>query len=166
MEHTKRFAVEAYFIKLPNSTLVPASDNDREMLSRIRIGDPVKLTFTRSRNYKFLKKYFSLLNLAFDFWEPPEHGEGSAWKEKIPVEKNFETFRHDIAILAGYYNATYRINGDIRFEAKSIAFANMSEDDFEKLYSASINVILKNIMHNYTEAELRQSVEGMILSYA
>ena len=158
--------MEAHFIKLPNRCLIPATEQDEELLSKIKAGDPVKLTYTRPRNYHFHKKYFALLNLAYDYWEPPEHGKGSAWQEKVEIEKNFDRFRKDIAILAGFYEASYRLNGDVRIEARSISFANMSEDEFEKLYSATIDVILKNVMHSYTEPQLRKTVEDLILGFA
>jgi hypothetical protein len=157
---------EAYFLKLPNRCLIPATEQDEELLSRIKTGEPVKLKFSRPRNYQFHKKFFALMNLAFDYWEPPEHGKGSAIAEKMPIEKNFDRFRKDIIILAGFYTASYRLNGDVRYEAKSIAFGNMSEDEFEKLFSAVIDVILKNVMHNYTDASLRETVENMILDFA
>jgi len=158
--------MEAFFTKLPNGTLMPASESDRELLDKIKTGDTVKLKLTRPRNIRFHRKYFALLNLAFDYWEVPEHGEGSALKERMPIEKNFDTFRANIAVKAGYYIATYTLAGDVRMEAKSISFGSMSEDDFEKLYSASIDVILKHVMHNYTEGELRKTVEDMVLDFA
>jgi hypothetical protein len=156
--------MEAYFTKLPNSTLMPSSDQDRELLDKIKTGDTVKLKLTRPRNIQFHRKYFALLNLAFDYWNPPEHGDGS--DPRFQVEKNFETFRKNIAVKAGYYIATYTLAGDIRMEAQSIAFGSMSEDEFEKLYSASINVILKYVMHNYTEGDLREAVTNLILEFA
>jgi len=103
--------VEAYFIKTGHA-LAPASEADAELLSKIKAGEQVKLTLTRPRNAQFHRKFFALMQLAFDYFEPPEHGEGSALAEKLTVEKNFERFRKDITILAGYYEASYRLNGD------------------------------------------------------
>ena len=134
---------------------MPAHDSDRELLAKIKTGQVCKLSLTRIRNYDFHKKYFALLNLAFDYWEPPEHGKGSAWSEKILVEKNFNRFRRDIIILAGYYEATFRLNGDILIEAKSISFGSMSEDEFEELYNATITVIVKHVLQNYDEVMLK-----------
>ena len=151
--------MEAFFIKTPNNLLMPATFHDQELLKKIKIGQPVKLKYTQVRNYEFHKKFFALMNLAFDYWEPPEGGMGSAWKDKIDIEKNFDRFRKDIIIRAGYFNATYRLNGDIRFEAKSIAFGNMSEDEFEELYTKTIDVIVKHVLNNYTDEMLRSVLE-------
>lgn len=130
---------------------MPATDQDAELLSKIKIGQPTKLTFTRVRNYQFLKKYFALLNLAFDFWEPDE--------ENLIGEKNFDQFREDIIILSGFYKRSIRLDGSTRVSAKSIAFGNMSEDEFEKLFSKTIDVIIKHVMRDYTGEMLRSIVD-------
>jgi hypothetical protein len=157
--------MEAFFTKLPNASFIPASEDDAELLSKVKVGETVKLTLVRPRNIKFHRKFFALMHLAFDYWETPKHGEGSAWAEKIPIERNFDRFRYDITILAGYYDATYRLNGDVRLEAKSISFGSMSEDDFEKLYSKVIDVIIARVCTQYTEYELRKQVEDLVLDF-
>ena len=157
--------MEAFFTKLPNASFIPASEEDAELLSKVKVGETVRLTLVRPRNIKFHKKFFALINLAFDYWEPPKHGEGSAWSEKMPIERNVERFRKDVTILAGYYDATYRLNGDVRLEAKSISFGSMSEDDFEKLYSKVIDVIINRVCTQYTEYQLRKQVEDMVLDF-
>ncbi len=48
--------------------LMPCHDNDRDKLKSIKLGKPVKVKLTQIRNYEFLRKYFALLNLAFDYW--------------------------------------------------------------------------------------------------
>ena len=141
--------METFFIKA-NGALHPASDVDRELLGKLKTGQPTRVTFTRARNYQFHKKWFSLLNLAFDYWSPPDNFVG---------EKNFERFRKDVTILAGYYEQTIRLDGSTRTEAKAISFAKMSEDEFEDLYSKTIDVIIKYALTQYTGDELRSVVE-------
>jgi hypothetical protein len=81
----------------------------------------------------------------------------------IQIQKNFERFRHDITILAGYYDFTLDINGNTKAIAKSISFASMSQDEFEKLYSKTIDVLLARVFNKtYTEEELRQVVDKII----
>jgi len=157
--------VEAYFTKFPNASFVPASEDDAELLSKVKVGETVKLTLTRPRNIKFHRKFMALMRLAFDYWEPPKHGEGSAWADKMPIERDFDRFRYDVTILAGYYEATYRLNGDVRLEAKSVGFGSMSEDNFEKLYSKVIDVIINRVCTQYSEHELRKQVEDMVLGF-
>jgi len=136
--------------------LMPAHDNDRDKLKAIKVGKPVKVKVTQVRNYEFHKKFFALLNLAYDYWEPPTTKADKLLKViKLAPEKNFERFRSDVIILAGYYTATYRLNGDVRLQAKSISFGSMSEDEFEELYTKTIDVIVKHVLKNYDGDMLR-----------
>ncbi len=136
---------------------MPAQDSDRVLLKGIALGKPVKVKVTQVRNYEFHKKYFALLNLAFDYGEPPEGKADKLMKViKISPEKNFDRFRADVTILAGYYTATYRLNGDVRLEPKSISFSAMSEDEFEELYTKTIDVIVKHVLKNYDGDMLRE----------
>jgi len=151
---------EAFFIKQPNGTLMPAYDSDRELMSKIKIGAPVKLKLTRARNYKFHRKYFALVNFAFDYWEPTKIEDAeSKWLRHVTPEKNLDRFRADLTILAGHHNAFFRVDGSTRIEAKSISFGSMSEDEFEKLYSATIDVILKHICTEFTGKMLDEVVD-------
>ena len=141
-----------------NNALYPAHDSDLEALKKIKAGETVRLNMKRVRNYQFHKKYFALLNYAFDVWDPPDVDVPVYLRDAIP-EKNFDRFRRDIIILAGFYETTVRLNGDVRVEAKSISFANMSEDEFEQLYDKTIDVIVKHCLRNYSGDELRSIVE-------
>lgn len=143
--------MDAFFIKTTARTLMPATDHDAEILQHIKIGQPTRLTFKRIRNYEFHKKFFALLNLAYDYWEPDEGNQVG--------EKNFDQFREDIIILCGFHNQWIRLDGSTRVTAKSISFANMSEDEFEKLYAKTIDVIIKHVLKNYTDEMLRSVVE-------
>ncbi len=130
--------MEAHFIKSGPYSLQCASDADAALLTKIKAGEVVKLKLTRPRNYLFHKKFFALLNFAYDYWEP----KSSFNKWGVEATKDFDRFRKDVIVLAGLYDCTYRLNGDTRFEARSISFGSMSEDEFEKLYSACVDVIL------------------------
>ena len=133
-----------------NHALYPADDEAHEALKKIKAGETVKLSMVRPRNLGFHRKYFALLNLAFDYWEPPENHVG---------EKNFDRFRKDICILAGFYERYVRLDGSTRIEPKSISFAKMSEDEFADLYGKTIDVIVKYALTNYTGDELRSIVD-------
>lgn len=50
--------------------LVGATDADREVISKIKYGATVHGDFKKMRNAKFHGKFFALLALAFDYWEP------------------------------------------------------------------------------------------------
>ena len=107
----------------------------------------------------FLRKYFALLNLAYDFWDPPEREPDKEWKKGVNPGKSFERFRKDVAIMAGFYDPVYRMNGDVVLEAKSISFASMDEDEFADLYSKTIDVLIDKV---YGDAHSRKDLEFVV----
>lgn len=50
--------------------LVPATDADREAVQKWRTGQVIHGKFTRMRNARFHGKFFAMLDLAWEYWEP------------------------------------------------------------------------------------------------
>lgn len=149
--------MNGYFRKQPNGCLCPDDEQTVEYVKKLKVGAPISAEVKQPRNYEFHKKYFALLALGFDYFEP----EANEYKGH-PVEKNFERFRHDIAILAGYYTFVTDIKGEVKAQAKSISFGSMSQEEFESLYSKTIDVLLKYVLRNYSEEELRIAVDQIV----
>jgi len=147
--------MDAIFQKTAFNALVPFDEDASDFLKKMKIGRPVRLKITSVRNHAFHRKYWALINLAYDFWEP---------EDDQPM-KNKDRFRKDITILAGFYEQSVRLNGDIRTEAKSISFANMDDDEFEKLFSKTIDVILKHVCKHLTDEEIRNQVADMVVGF-
>lgn len=142
---------------LSNGLLMPANEETRRFLSKKKLGTGISGEFKQIRNYKFLKKYMALMNIGFDAFEPSI----AEYKGHV-IEKNFDRFRHDITILAGYYTFTTDINGDPKAVAMSISFSNMSEDEFGELYSKTIDVLLRKVLTNYSKDDLDNVVEQIV----
>jgi hypothetical protein len=152
---------ELIMIRLHSGGLIPATDEDAEALRKIKAGTAVRVEVRQIRNYKFLQKWFTLAKYAFDIWSetvPPQEYKGH------PVRPSFDRFRKDLIILSGRFDATYNARGEVRLEAKSISFASMSEDDFERLYSETISVVLGKILGGtrMTEDQLRNHVDNVL----
>lgn len=154
---------ELTVIKRGDGCFYPVDQASQDEARKFKIGQHVTFKATRQRNPQFHRKFFALLNFAFDYWEMPELDDPKF--AGIEPEKNFDRFRKDLIILAGFYDATYRIDGSVRFEAKSISFGSMSEDEFEKLYDGVFSVILKRILPHYQRHEL-ESVVNELLQFA
>ncbi|ECF1703335.1 DUF1367 family protein [Salmonella enterica subsp. enterica] len=58
------------FIKASSDTLVAATPDTKAWLSRIKKGAVLYADFKKARNPAFFRKFFSLLNLGFDYWCP------------------------------------------------------------------------------------------------
>jgi phosphoribosyl 1,2-cyclic phosphodiesterase len=147
---------------LPSGLFQPASQSDLDQTKSLKVNYPYRITLKRVRNYEFHKKVMALFSYAFSIWEPPENKANNLIKlSGITPDKSFDRFRKDLTILAGYYDATYRLNGEVRFEAKSLSFAKMSEDEFEELYKKLIDVIVKHVLNNYSEDDLEEVLENI-----
>lgn len=152
--------MKLYLRKLPGGMLAPEDDEAVEWLQGVKTGDIVKAEVTRPRNYRFLRKYMALLRLAFDSWEMPD-----SLHNGLPVQKNFQRFRKDVAIACGFYELTVNIRGETRAEAKSISFANMTEEDFNDLYQKTITLFISKyrILTGYADAaEVDRVVEELL----
>ena len=142
------------------SVFIPATDYDQQQIEKIKQRDYVSAEVKRPRNAKFHRKYMALLNYAFENWEP-----GEIDSKYGKPKKSFDRFRKDLAILSGFYDIEIRLNGETSVTAKSISFASMKEDEFEELYSNTIDVILKRILTNYTKPDL-ENVVLQIIGYS
>ena len=136
--------------------LIPATPSDEEKIVSIKSGQFLEVDIKQKRNLKFHKKFFAMLNIGFEAFEPELQG----YKGQVAV-KNFNRFRKDVVIMAGFYDATYDIQGNLKLEAHSISFGKMSEDEFNKVYNACCNVLLLKVLHNYTRNDLDSVVEQL-----
>lgn len=150
-------------VKAPDGALRPADEEAEALTKKFAQGEILKADVRRFRNYRFHCKFFALLTFAFDLWCERGTGKGIEYKGQH-VLPNFEQFREDIVILCGFYEMHVRLDGAVRVKAKSIAFANMEQDDFDKLYDKAIDVILHKVIPQVrmTEHELREAVNVTI----
>jgi hypothetical protein len=146
--------------KTPGGALVPVDQDGIERVAKMKVGDGVKCSIAKYNNLQFHRKMFALANLAYDAWEPEEKEH-----KGIPITKNFDQFREDITILAGFYETRVRLNGEVRFIAKSWSFGSMDDFEKERLYNSIINVVLSRILTKYTRDDL-DNVVNQILAFA
>jgi hypothetical protein len=125
-------------------------------------GEVVKVSFKLERNGKFHRKFFALLNVGFEAWDP---GRKHKTYQGVPVAKSFERFRKEVTILAGYYEQTFDLDGNMTLDAQSISFASMSQEEFEELYSAVVNVLLDKVLSNYRDREELDEVVNKVMGF-
>ncbi len=122
-------------------------------------GELITVEMAFPRNYRFHKRLFALLTIGFDAWEP---GGEARMHKGLPIRKDFEQFREDITILAGFVDATYHVDGSVSLKAKSISYAAMDDAEFERVYSAIADVLLQQVLTRYAgRAELDDVVNRM-----
>lgn len=129
---------------------------------RLDAGEMMNFEVVFPRNPRFHRKFFALLNLGFEAWEPPR--KRKTYKG-IPVLKNFDKFRRDVTILAGYYVQTFGLDGRMELDAQSISFASMDDVEFEKLYSAVADVLLARVFSTYAGREELDEIVDRIVGF-
>lgn len=147
-------------IKTPAGALAPANEEASNQLRKLLVGSIVTVEVKQARNYQFHKKLFALFKLAFDAWEPQD----LEYKGN-PVEKNFDRFRKDLTILAGFYKAVTNIRGETRLEADSISFSSMSAARFDDLYNKVLDVAWRHVLQhaNYKDtAAVNEIIERLL----
>lgn len=123
-----------------DGVLVPAFESDKEALKKIKEGTPVEVTLKRDRNYLFHKKFFAMLAAAF--YHMPEDYAIKVGDQVTKVE-SVEQLRWHVTMQTGHYEQMVTLGGKMVYTAKSIAFDKMSQDEFEELYKAALDVLLK-----------------------
>lgn len=137
--------------------LLPATPQDQVKLARIKDGGLVEIDATAKRNPKFHRKFFALLNLGFDAFEPKiTEYKGHA------VQKNFDRFREDVTIAAGHHEITAGLNGKPKLEAKSISFASMDDEEFARLFTSVCNVLLQDVLSTYTRGDIDRVIDEIL----
>ena len=154
--------MEVLCTRSASGALIPMDDVEAAKLKKLKTGGVVRATIEQMRNGPYFRKWWALAKFAFDVAsetvEPMEY-------RGQPVQPDFERFRKDLTILAGFYRPVFNARGEMRIEAESLKWSTMTEDRFDALYSATINAVLQKVLHNskFTEAEIRAHVDRVML---
>lgn len=125
-------------LKLASGILAPATEAEAERMKRYKNGAVYEIEMKEPRNGDFHRKVFSFLTFCFEHWVS-EH-------DQIQNEaRQFEVFRDNMTVLAGYYDSYYKLDGSVRIEAKSISYSSMDQAEFEQYYNALVNVAMRKI---------------------
>lgn len=147
--------VDALLTRVRGDLYTIAAEGDG--LEHVKIGQAVRCKVVKVRNYEHHKKYFALMNTAFDWWTPRD-----VEYKGLPVAKNIDRFRHDVMILAGYGFPVIDVRGGVHMEAESISFGSMDQAKFEQVYSDCLQVILDKVLSRADEARLNEAVEAIM----
>ncbi|MDU5454443.1 MAG: DUF1367 family protein [Pseudescherichia vulneris] len=187
-------AQQLQLIKHSSNILIPATAETSDFLhSKCKLGAVLVADFKQVRNPAFHRKFFALLNLGFEYWEPTGgaissnerrlvtgyakflstfgSSEGALLDAAeqylariadrraggISICKSFDAYRSWVIVEAGHYDAIQLPDGTLRKHPRSIAFANMDENEFQQLYRAALDVlwrwILSRAFRSQAEAE-------------
>lgn len=121
------------------------SDEDYDQLRKLKVGSIVKAKIVQPRNVKFHRKFFALINAAWDCLTETQ-------RKNL---RSKDTFREQLLITSGFSEPLFDINGQQFLErAKSISFAKMDEPSFNEVYCRVLDTIITLLVANgISEAE-------------
>jgi len=128
----------------------PATDEDYEQKKSIKNGTVCECVIKEYRNYKFLKKYFSLINCAWEYLteEQQEFFYGSK-----------DSFRKTVEISAGHCEPVYnRSRNEWLDMPKSVAFDKLTEAEFSQLYERVKDVLYQSFILDVNKDEFEQNL--------
>jgi hypothetical protein len=140
-----------------------AYKNFKTRLNKLEEGELCSIEAKLPRNSRYHRKFFAMLNLGYDAWEPQRKHKSYKGRE---VQKNFERFRSDVLIAAGGYTQTFGLDGKLQLEAQSISFASMEQPEFEFVYNRCLDVLLQDVLSTYAGREEVNGVVEKILRFA
>lgn len=130
--------------------LKPCNDNDYENKKRLKIGTIYTVDIKVARNYEFHKKFFALINCAWEYQNE---------KVQKHFKNNIENFRKTVQVTAGHCNVEYSIKRKEWVEtSKSISFDNMDNLEFESLYNSVKDVLFAIFLKDITEEEFNKNL--------
>jgi hypothetical protein len=124
-------------IKQPGGVLLPVSDMELEKLNRFKTGEQYSIEIKLTRNPAFHRKVFAFFNFCFKYWKCD--------KEFQSETRQFDVFRNNLTVIAGFYDQYVSIHGEVRVEAKSLSFSSMTQEEFEECYNALVNAAMKHV---------------------
>lgn len=144
--------ITVYMVRGHARELQLCPEEDSSVLELLPRGVALKVSITgvgkqKARSVQFHRKYMALLKVAYD-------GAG--------MSMPFEAYRRWLAIRAGYFD----IAPDGQLIAKSISFANMSPEQFEALYKATLNYLIEHVMGEGTNHGDINSQVDYLLGFA
>lgn len=133
--------------------LVPCDPGSERFLERIPFGEGVQFSVKVVRRVRQHRKFFALLRLAFDTWEPPRLLLPVRLKDGQTIEpqrisRDFEKFREELLVKAGHYDAHYGVDGSVVLTARSISFEALGDEEFADLYQRMVGVVWDLILRS------------------
>lgn len=115
---------------------IPATDKDKEKISKVSIGEVVKCSTIDQRNYKLLQKYWVLMNFGYEHL--PEKYDGY-WAI-------VDDFEEEVLKAIGWKRISKDFRGNDVVMAKSISFKSLPEEHiFQEIYNRALTLISRFI---------------------
>ncbi len=135
-----------FITKLTAGVLQPADEEAEKVVGKWKSGETYSLTYAPARNLKFHRMIFAVAQSVVD--NAPE---GSYWSGKDSY-----SFIKAVELTHGFTDEMIDCNGEVHLVPRSIAFENMDNDEFKKLFDPLITEAARVL--GVTEGELLEQL--------
>ena len=125
---------------------IPAGVHDVEALKAVQDNEMVICSIDDTRNVRFHRKFFALLNLVF-------HHLPEDIAERLST---VDLLLHEIKLRLGLYVIYITPKGNRSYKTDSIAFDKMSQSKFTEFYDNALKVIFKYYLTGWDEVMIDQ----------
>ena len=123
--------------------LEPSDEIALSYIKKLKPGADVEVDIRQPRNIKFHRKWMALAKIVFDNQD---------------VYDDFEAFRKELTMRAGFWEEHVHVTGKVSYVAKSIAFGSMDEIEFSEMYEKSIQAALDHFIPGTDRADLEEAI--------
>lgn len=130
---------------------MPATDSDYELKKTIKKGTICECVIKEFRNYNFLRKYFALINCAWEYLTE---------EQQAFFYNNKDSFRKSAEIAAGHCEQVFnRTRCEWLEIPKSVAFDKMTESEFSSLYERVRDVLYRLFIPDVNKQEFDKELQ-------
>ncbi len=144
-------AIQHFFKKALGNTLIPTTEEGREWLSKLKVGEIVRGEFKRPRNVKHHMKFFAMLNLI--------HQNQTHYKS---LDDLLLAFKYHIG--HGHWVITKRGPEDGNasyakiFQPHSISFAKMDQGEFILFFDKAVDFVTTVVIPGLDMGDLEREL--------
>ena len=129
--------------------LIPCYDDDFDEKKRLKEGEYYMADITTVRNPKLHRKYFALINLAWDYVP--------GIQQEFLYNNDKKVFRKTIEVAAGHCEVIYNIKLETFTHIPvSISYGTLDNLAFEKLYNSVLDVLYATVFKDISEDDYKQ----------
>lgn len=137
---------ELFLTRRPDGSFIPLPESEQEA-AQVVPGEIIRVKWSRPRALWRHRKFFALLQVVIDNQE---------------FFVNTDQLLIDLKIRLGHVDLFIRQNGEVVYQPKSIAFANMDEAEFQKFYNNVLTVVVREYVKGADPRELDRAAEQII----
>ena len=130
--------MKVLLMKLTGGTMSPFDDATAERCDKLKTGTQYTCEIKEHQDPVLHRRLMAMIGFGFEYWV-------SQYDHIKSTAEQREEYRHDLTILAGYYDEIYSLDGrTVKIKAKSLKWSKMKPETRREFYKAVNRVLWKN----------------------